>query len=243
MPWFRFAFRQTLAISAGLLTAGVATAQTPAPRPAVPAARAAALAAPPRSPASPTDYDIKGFRSAMFGHTPAQVRMAIAADFGQTIKITETSNPAEGTQVLQVTVPRIDPGPGAATVTYIFGASSKTLQHVNVVWVLDGEPTAEQRAGILTAAGQLANYFQTLPSPPKTVAGPAATGPNGLLVFAGADRKGASVEVVADGITYQATQDNKPFTSPTPKGPAVLRVSYILNPTNPDIFKIKPGSF
>jgi hypothetical protein len=232
MPRFKSHCGLTMAVFAGLLLAGGALAQTPAQ----PAARPPATA-----PAG--DYDIKGFRTALFGHSQAQVRQAIAVDFGATTRIIDTANPAEGTQALQVTVPRLEPGPGPSTVTYIFGAASKTLQQVNVVWVLDGEPAADQRAAVLTAAGQLANYFQTLPSPPKTVAGPAATGPNGLLVLAVQDRKGASVEIAADGITYQATQDNKPITSPTPKGPAVLRISYILNPTNPDIFRIKPGSF
>jgi hypothetical protein len=40
---------------------------------------------------------------------------------------------------------------------------------------------------------------------------------------------GAGVEVAADGISYQAN--------------AVLRVSYIANAANPDIFRIKPGAF
>jgi len=222
---------------AGLVLAGASLSLAPA------FAQAPAPAAKPPASAPAGDYDIKGFRTAQFGHTQAQVRQAIAVDFGMAVRIIDTGNPAEGTQALQVTVPKLEPGPGAATLTYIFGAASKTLQQINVVWVVDGEPAADQRNAVLTAAGQLANYFQTLPSPPKTVAGPAATGPNGLLLLAVQDRKGSSVEVAADGISYQAMQDNKPITSPTPKGPAVLRISYILNPANPDIFRIKPGSF
>ena len=257
--------RSAAALLSGLALAGLSLgavsaslAQTPAAKPptaAKPPAPAAASAAkiPAKPAAAPklpdaaaaSDYEIKGFRSAAFGMTSAQVRQAIATDFGAAAKITDNANPAEGTTALQVTVDHLDPGPGAAQVTYIFGATSKTLAHVNVVWVLQGEPTTEQRAAIITAAIQLTNYFQTLPTPPKATAGVTPTGPNGLLMFAAVDKKGAGVEVAADGISYQANAaaDGKPTASPAPKGPAVLRVSYIANAANPDIFRIKPGAF
>ena len=195
--------------------------------------------------AAAPSYEIKGFRSAKFGMTQAQVRAAAAADFGGGVKITETANPAEGTQALQATVDHLDPGPGQALVIYIFGATSKTLSHINVVWVLNGDPTIDQRAAIVTAAIQLADYFQKLPSPPKATAGPTPTGPNGLVMYAAVDKNGAGLEVAADGISYQATAtaDGKKNDSPPPKGPAILRVSYIANAANPDVHKIGAGSF
>jgi hypothetical protein len=206
------------------------------------AAPAQTLARPASAPAP--DYEITGFRSARFGMTPAQVRAAVAADFGAA-RVTEASNPAEGTQALQVTVEHLDPGPGPAQVSYIFGATTHSLAHVNVVWALAGNPTIEQRAALTTAAIQLANYFQTLPNPPKATSGATPTGPNGLLLFAAVDKKGRGVEVAVDGISYQATAtaDNKRTASPPPNGPAILRVSYIGNVVNPDIVRIKPGSF
>jgi hypothetical protein len=200
-------------------------------------------ALPSTAPAS--DYVIKGFRGAAFGMTQAQTKAAIATDFGPAAKITDNANIIEGTQALQVSLDHLDPGPGTALVTYIFGATSHTLTHINVVWVVPGEPTAEQRAAIVTAGVQLTNYFQNLPNPLKATTGVTPTGPNGLLMFAGVDKKGAGIEVAADGISYQATkkEDNKETTSPPPKGPAVLRVSYIANAANPDVLKIKPGAF
>lgn len=222
-----------------MASAGVAqTATKPVtlearPAPALPAAAPAA------------DYVIKGFRSAAFGMTQAQTKTAIAADFGASAKIADNANIVEGTQALQVSLDRLDPGPGPAMVTYIFGATSHTLTHINVVWVVPGEPTAEQRAAVVTAAVQLTNYFQNLPNPLKATASVTPTGPNGLLMFAGVDKKGAGIEVATDGISYQATkkEDNKETTSPPPKGPAILRISYIANAANPDILKIKPGAF
>src|SRR5215831_212091 len=144
-----------MAVYAGLSlavlgTASVSVAQTAQkPAPALP------------STVSVSDYVIKGFRGATFGMTQAQTKAAIAADFGPTAKITDNANIIEGTQALQVSLDHLDPGPGAALVTYIFGATSHTLTHINVVWVVPGEPTAEQRAAIVTASVQLTNYFQT----------------------------------------------------------------------------------
>ncbi|HWY65579.1 MAG TPA: hypothetical protein VNX61_10220 [Rhizomicrobium sp.] len=234
---FRFPCRAALYAGLSLTvlsTASASVAQpTAKPAPTLP------------STVSVTGYDIKGFRSANFGMTQAQAKAAIAADFGAGAKTTDNANIVEGTQALQVSLDHLDPGPGPALVTYIFGATSHTLTHINVVWVVPGEPTAEQRAAIVTAAVQLTNYFQNLPNPLKATAGVTPTGPNGLLMFAGVDKKGAGIEVATDGISYQATkkEDNKETTSPPPKGPAVLRVSYIANAANPDILKIKPGAF
>jgi hypothetical protein len=254
----RSSHRSLATVTAGVGLAGAvlsiasgSLAQVPyAPAPA--AARPATLQAPAQRTApaasipaaAASEYEVRGFRSAAFGMTQAQVRQAIGADFGPSARITESANPAEGTQILQITVPQLDPGPGPAQVTYIFGANSKTLASVNVVWLLSGEATADQRASVVAAGYQLANYFQTLPVPPKTVTPPAPTGPNGLLFFAAVDRRGAAVQVTADGVSYQATdKNNQPVNSPPPKGPAMLQLSYIGNLANPDIHKIKPGSF
>jgi hypothetical protein len=189
-------------------------------------------------------YEINGFRDAKFGMTESDVRAAAAKDFGQ-VKITPNANPAEGTSALQLTVDHMDPGPGAAQVTYIFGATTHTLAHVNVVWITGPSPTAEQRAAIITGGLQLANYFQTLPQPLKATLAAKPIGPNGLMLFAGVDQKGAGVEIAAEGISYQVTakSDDKKTDSPAPTGPALLRISYIRNVANPDIIKIAPGAF
>ncbi len=189
-------------------------------------------------------YQITGFRSAKFGMTPADVRAAAAKDFG-VLTLQANANPAEGTEALQMDVARMDPGPGPAQVTYIFGARSHTLAHINVVWVSGPSPTAQERAAILSGAIQLAHYFQTLPAPLKASLGARRTGPNNLLLFAGVDERGAGVEVAADGVSYEinGAAAGASAASPDPKGPALLRVSYIRDVANPDIIKIAPGAF
>jgi hypothetical protein len=196
------------------------------------------------APVAGAGYDITGFRSARFGMNPEEVRAAVAKDFGD-VKVLANANPAEGTQALQLDVARLDPGPGPAQITYIFGARSHTLAHINVVWVTGPSPTAEERAAILSGAIQLAHYFQTLPAPLKASLGARRTGPNNLLLFAGVDQKGAGVEVAADGVSYaiNGAAAGANAASPDPKGPALLRVSYIRDVANPDIIKIAPGAF
>ena len=60
--------------------------------------------------------------------------------------------------------------------------------------------------------------------------------------FPSEEAKAALGKVVAVSLKTQEA-DGKPTASPAPKGPAVLRVSYIANAANPDIFRIKPGAF
>jgi hypothetical protein len=195
--------------------------------------------------ASPTTrgYEITGFRGAKFGMSPAEVRAAAAKDFGD-VKLLANANPAEGTQALQLDLPRLDPGPGPAQATYIFGARSHTLARINVVWVTGPNPTGEERAAILNGAILLAHYFQTLPAPLKASLGAKPMGPNAIMMFAGVDQQGAGIELVAEGVSYKidATQGASSF-SPAPVGPALLRVSYVRDVANPDVIKIAPGAF
>jgi hypothetical protein len=200
---------------------------------------AQAAKAPP--PAAAASLDLKGFRSAAFGMSPAQVRQAAAKDFGAAAKISEGANPAQGTQVLSVSLDHLDPGPGQVQIAYVFGATSKTLDNVAVTWATPGEATEEQRAAVAAAGEQLVSYFQAQPAPAKASQGPSPTGPNALVLYAALDKKNAGVEVLIEGIAYQAGADKA--ASPPPKGPAALRILYMLNADKPDVKTIKPGSF
>ena len=204
---------------------------------------ALALAQAPVAPAAApaADYEVKGFRSAKFGMTQAQVRAALATDFPGA-KVVQTANVSEGTEAIQAAVDKLDPGPGPATVTYIFGATSKTLTHINVIWNV-AEPTTQQRDGIVAAAIQITNYFQSMPVQPKSVAGPTPLAANALLMYGAVDKRGAGMAVAVSGIAYQAQGATPATPAPQPTGPAALRISYIANVANPDILRIKAGSF
>ncbi|NIJ06737.1 hypothetical protein FHS31_000319 [Sphingomonas vulcanisoli] len=194
---------------------------------------------PPAPAAAKPAYRIGGFRHARFGMTQAEVRAAIAADFGGDTKVKTASNPVEGTDALQITLADLPPGPGAAKIGYVFGATSKRLTSVNVIWAIEGEPSTAQRESISIAAVQLGNYFQALPIRPRAKADVGAVGANALLMFAAVDDQGAGVEVVAAGIPFKSGTSSRS----APTGPASLRITYAANAANPDIVRIAPNSF
>ena len=246
----------TFAAATAALAAGSALASTPAAPAAVkhlatpqqlaanalPAASNVAPAGPPAAtPGAP--YAINGFRTATFGMTEAEVRTAITRDLGIAAdKIATESNPLQRTTALVVRT-SLPPGPGEATVSYLFGATSHTLMHVNVIWATAAAPSTSDRAAIAAAGLQLSNYFRPQPWDPKTPvrAGLVANGA-GLLMFDATDSKGGNVQVEADNIPMSRNVNGK-TESNDPKGAAVLHVSYDQDAAHPDVFAIKPGAF
>lgn len=187
----------------------------------------------------PSLFQINGFRSALFGMTAEQVHAAIQRDFKPAPEaVKEFDNEVEKTRVLIVALPALEPGPGPASVSYILGASSRKLMHINVLWSSPDAPTDDERARIAAAGLQLANYFRQQAWKPKGVAIGVPSGPNGLLLFAGIDPKNAIVELRLSGV--KVADD----ASPPPSGPARLRLAYAFTIGQQDVAAgVKPGSF
>lgn len=181
--------------------------------------------------ASAADHRITGFRHARFGMTPDQVRGAIAADFPGHTAIVSKRDMAEGTDIFQLEAQALEPGPGPATISYIFGATSHQLSHINIVWRTNAQPTPAERASMAVAGVQLADYFRRQGFPARNQADATRLGKDGaMLLFLASDRSGALVELVADGLRIGA-----PAGTSVPTGPAILRLSYARNPANPDV--------
>jgi hypothetical protein len=246
----------TFAAAAAALMATTALASTPAAPPAAKHAatpqQVAANELPPASNVAPAaeasaapgpTYSIAGFRTATFGMSEEQVKAAIAHDFGVPAdKVQSASNVMQHTNVLVVQT-ALPPGPGNATVSYIFGASTHKLIHVNVAWATSATPTAAERSAIITAGAQLSDYFKAQPWEAKAgrPVGLIGNG-SGILMFDATDSKGGNVQVEVDNMPLQRTVKGKTETT-DPKGAAVLRVSYDQDAAHPDVFQIKAGSF
>lgn len=210
----RLAVRALLPTMLALVCPAGTTAQQPATTP----------------PQATSPYRIAGFRHARFGMNPAEVRAAIAADFGAAAPIATVANPAEGASALQTIVPTLEPGPGPATISYVFGATSKRLSRINVVWqTADALPA--QREQTAAAAVQLTRYFEALPIRPDATVATTAIARDVTLMFAAVDKMGAAVELVVSGVGLQM---NAAPAAPPPTGPAILRISYTRNAANPD---------
>ena len=208
--------------------------------PATKASPPAPAAAP--APAKPA-YDVAGFRGAHFGMDEAQVRAAIQADFSvkpDAIKV--VPNAMERTTALVVALPALEPGPGPATAVYILGYKSKKLIQVNLVWTQNAAADKSDSGPYLVAGVQLANYFNGFGWRDGKVTMGAPSGSNTLVLFAAEDGKTGAVQVVVNGVAFER-KDGKVETAPQAPGSVSLRVAYIANRAEPDIFKLQPGRF
>jgi hypothetical protein len=189
-------------------------------------------------------FQVKGFRSAAFGMTHDQVIAAIAADFKiPAAKVQETFSAQDRTTVLAVTVDPLEPGPGPAVVTYMLGASSKTLMRIGVVWTKPGDPSVEERRALASDGVILVDYFRGQAWPAGAVRAAAPIGPNALSLFSAQDAVGGAVAVNMEGVGYDEQVNGKTVSSPPPKGPAVLAVVYAQNAAHPDVYHLPPGAF
>lgn len=193
-----------------------------------PATTAAQPVAPSAANADATKI-INGFRSARFRMTRAEVRRAIAIDFPG-LSIAERRQPSEGTTILQLTVPTLDPGPGPAVVSYVFGATSRTLALVSVRWATRGEATADDRQALAVAGLRLTDFLRAS-TQPKLVFAPKVVRPGTVSLYGALDANGAGLELTTTGVPYAS----KGATEQSPTGPASLRLSYMANPANPDV--------
>jgi hypothetical protein len=201
------------------------------------------------STGQPTSFDlatkpaaVTGYRSARFGMTKTEVLAAAAKDFPARTKVEESDSP-DRTHLVSIGVPSAAPGPGPATINYVFGATTKKLIAVNVIWLVEGEPSPAVRAQMIAAGSDLTADFLSYFWKPLTVARGVPAGPIAVILFAGADDRDGGVEVRLDGIQYDFTINGQPARSQESTGPVRLRLSYVANRTNPDIYRIKPGEF
>jgi hypothetical protein len=199
-----------------------------------------AQVAPSATAAASAEYRVDGFRSARFGMRLPEVKAAIARDFEVApSSVKELDHPAERTKLLLVELPALEPGPGAATVSYLFGASSQRLVHVNVAWTSAANAGEAERNQYTGAGLQLAKYFQALPWKENATMGNRPQGANGLLLFVGVDAKRSAVELHLTGIAIVGAAG----PGPEALGPTQLRIAYIANVEQPDVATVKAGAF
>jgi hypothetical protein len=182
-------------------------------------------------------FVIDGFRSARFGMTEAEVRAAIRKDFpAEARDVHSAVNSAEKTAALSLSVTNLLPDSGPASVGYVFGYKSHRLIQINVLWSSAAKDATPQ--GVVATGNMLRDYFigQGAPAAGRIVN---ATLPDGTIVILRAsDPHGRMVLIVLSG----ANPKQKPSAGHSPP-PLVLGLSYILDPANPDIFRLKKGAF
>jgi hypothetical protein len=193
-------------------------------------------------PESPK-YVVAGFRDARFGMTEPEVRAVVVKSFGlKDADVTTSTNPAEGTTLLTARMHSLEPGPGEAQVSYIFGFKSKRLIQVNIIWGQGAKPPID--GDVMSATGaRLVRYFQGFSWKKDATRIGVPVGDNTVMLFVGEDEKKGAVRVVVDGVKYQMMREGTSTSSPEPKGPATLVVNYIADRDTPDITTIERGKF
>ena len=209
----------------------------PATHPLPPAAQHLAPASPaaPAKPTQPEDF-AGGFRSARFGMSEAEVRQAIARDFdSKPDAIRPDLNPAELTHALTIVVPDLIPGGGKATVAYVFGYKSEKLIQVGITWskAIDDTITPDR---LFINANILREHFLGEGYRPDTITSNAPIA-GGLLMFRGSDANGHTTALLLRGTFRQGDNNQKVLT------PTGLLLYYVVDPKDPDVFKLPPGSF
>jgi hypothetical protein len=218
-------------IAAALASApALAQQATPAPTPAPAPAQ---TQAPQAAAEGEEKADIKGFRSATWGMTEAQVREAIRKDFGNA-RITAEVNPADQTMLVWVNIDNLLPGSGMGRVTYVLGHSSKKLMQVSITWGGLINPNLKPEAAV-SVANLLRAHFASLTYRPDSVVQNAKVQDGVIVVFRGFDMENRMTLLVLNEL---AKQEGAP-----PTAPVMVQLSYVQNIQNPDVFRVNKGQF
>lgn len=196
---------------------------------------------------------IVGFRSARFGMTEDEVLAALQRDFGEVAASAERRvNPLERTTVLALTVPDLLPDGGPARVLYLFGHRSHRLIQVNLAW--EAADAAGPNRERLTANGtMLRAYFEARHYLAGTVFADRRLPDGTVLLFTASDPNGRQVTLTLSAPAGPVVPAAEPVpVEPAPAGPettaatrpaASLRLSYVLAPANPDVYRLPLGAF
>ena len=185
---------------------------------------------------------VTGFRSAFWGMTPDQVRTAIATDFGGAKASALVSDPVRGNTAMIAPMRALAPAPGPAAITYIFGAKSGRLIHVNLDWTIKAASAAD-RIAILDAGSQVVANFAGSQWKLGSVMRGVVVQRDLIVLFAGTDDKGGGVDVRVGGVSYAlrsgtALQDLSASTVP-----ATLHIGFAAPSAAAQTNTIVPGAF
>lgn len=196
-------------------------------------------------------YVVKGYRSIRLGMSVDAVKALLAKGRPESMPtLKDEVDPVARTRGLAIVVADLPPGPGPATISYVFGAASGRLIAINIYWLLEGNPSQQQRESLVAAGTTLASGFVGWQWPMLATARGHVLGPGVLVLYSGKDEAGGGVEVRLDGVAFEVESPQRagappvgPVHRPAPAGPAQLRLSFVANVDTPDIQRIPAGSF
>jgi hypothetical protein len=177
---------------------------------------------------------IDGFRSVKFGMDEKQVLRAIAKDFKfSKKKVKREAHPKEKTTALFIHVPTLAEVGGPAHIAYILGYKSKRLIQVNIDWGIEVSKDLPSQE-VIDVANLLAKFFNEKRYQKKGYLFNQRINDTTIIVFRGKDKKGRMILLRLKTLKDKAGEHKKQA-----RKNLSLKLSYIKEPENPDLFKAK----
>ena len=185
--------------------------------------------------AQTSSFRVEGYGQLRFGMDADQIKARLRSDFPQANPVLiDRVDAISRTRVLTLELPALDPGPGAATISCVFGATSQRLIAVNVIWIAADKASQAQETLWINAAARLAKTYAAQPWPLFNTTYGTVVAPGVSVVFTGHDEAGGAAEIKLQGVTTPLGAYS---------GPSSLRLTLVANSTRPDIYRLAAGSF
>jgi hypothetical protein len=183
---------------------------------------------------------IDGYRSARFGMSEAEVRMAVDADFGAEAGGTLSPESVEEGFTALGSAP-VETEIGRSRLLYVFDPSRR-LVAVNLVRTTGDRPSPDERNALISASANVASGLLAKRWRPFAMARGRPLPNNQVIVFAAADDVGNGVELRLIGVEYEATgPDGRRFGSGPATGAAALRL--VFRQDIDGLALLRPGDF
>ena len=187
------------------------------------------------APAQTPGFRLEGYGRLRFGMDAEQIKSLFRSDFPQAKPVLiDRIDAVSRSRVLTLELPALDPGPGAATISCVFGATSQRLIAVNVIWIAADEASQAQETLWINAAAKLAKTYAAQPWPLFGTTYGTVVAPGVSVVFTGHDEAGGAAEIKLQGVTT-------PLGSSS--GPPSLRLTLVANSNRPDVYRLAADSF
>ena len=187
------------------------------------------------TPVQTPSFRVEGYGRLRFGMDAEQIRSVLKLDFPQANPVLiDRIDAVSRSRVLTLELPALDPGPGVATISCVFGATSQRLIAVNVIWLAAGKASKAQETSFINAAAKLAKTYATQPWPLFNTTYGTVVAPGMSVVFTGHDEAGGAAEIKLQGIATPLGVSS---------GPSSLRLTLVANATRPDIYRLAADSF
>jgi hypothetical protein len=183
---------------------------------------------------------VRGYRSALFGMTEAEVRAAASRDFGVPPgKLAPGPDGEGGNRTLVLPVSYLEPVNRTGLISYVFDKATLRLISVNLLWSGGARADFANRDHMIASASAVTADLLGHSWAPLSQLRGVPVDPQTLIVFAAVDEAGAGVEVRLQNIQYEIQGAPRPPARPA-TGQPLMRLSFVQQAKRPDLRQFLP---